>query len=56
MEKINSMISDIAKKDFVSAEVKFNSVMNDKVAFELAKAKETFAQGLFKDKEQTAEE
>jgi hypothetical protein len=56
MEKINAMINDIAKKDFVNAEVKFNSVMNDKVADALANAKETLAQGLFKDKEQTAEE
>lgn len=56
MSKINSMIKDINKKDFVNAEVKFQSVMNDKVADALANAKETFAKNLFNNKEQTAEE
>ena len=50
------MIKDINKKDFVNAEVKFQSVMNDKVADALANAKETFAKNLFNNKEQTAEE
>lgn len=56
MNKINDMIKDINSKDFVNAEVKFQSVMNDKVADALANAKETLAKNLFKDKEQTAEE
>jgi hypothetical protein len=56
MEKINAMIKDINKKDFVNAEVKFQSVMNDKVAHALANAKETFAKNLFNNEEQTAKE
>lgn len=56
MEKINAMINDINNKDFVDAETKFQSVMNDKVADALANAKETLAKNLFNKKEQTAEE
>lgn len=44
------MIKDINKKDFVNAEVKFQSVMNDKVADALATAKETLSKTLFNDK------
>jgi hypothetical protein len=55
--KINSMIGDIAKKDFVNAEVKFQSVMNDKIAYELARAKETLSKSMFNsDTQQNAEE
>ena len=50
MSKINAMINDINSKDYVNAEVKFQSVMNDKVAHELATAKETLAKTLFNDK------
>jgi hypothetical protein len=50
MEKIKSMINDIANKDLVSAETKFQSVMNDKVADALATAKETLSKTLFNDK------
>lgn len=50
MEKINAMINDINSKDYVSAETKFQSVMNDKVAAELAVAKETLSKTLFNDK------
>lgn len=50
MEKINAMIKDINNKDFVSAENKFQSVMNDKVADALANAKETLSKTLFNDK------
>ena len=50
MEKINAMIKDINNKDFVSAENKFQSVMNDKVDDALANAKETLSKTLFNDK------
>mgnify|MGYP005988914185 CR=1 FL=1 len=50
MSKINAMINDIKDKDFVNAEVKFQSVMNDKVADALATAKETLSKTLFNDK------
>lgn len=50
MNKINAMIKDINDKDFVNAEVKFQSVMNDKVADALATAKETLSKTLFNDK------
>lgn len=50
MSKINAMIKDINNKDFVNAEVKFQSVMNDKVADALATAKETLSKTLFNDK------
>jgi len=49
MSKINSMIKDINNKNFVDAETKFQSVMNDKVADELARAKETLSKSLFND-------
>jgi hypothetical protein len=48
-EKINKMIGDIANQDLVNAEVKFQSVMNDKIAVELANAKETLSKSLFND-------
>jgi hypothetical protein len=47
--KINSMIGDIRDKNLVDAEVKFQSVMNDKVAMQLATAKETLSKSLFND-------
>lgn len=50
MKKINSMIKDIASKNFVDAENKFQSVMNDKVADALAQAKERLSKTLFNDK------
>ena len=43
------MIKDINNKNFVDAETKFQSVMNDKVADELARAKETLSKSLFND-------
>ncbi len=49
-DKINAMVGDIANKDLVNAEVKFQSVMNDKVAMQLATAKETLSKSLFNDK------
>lgn len=41
------MIGNIADKDLVNAEVQFQSVMNDKVAAQLAIAKETLAKSMF---------
>ena len=49
-EKINAMIKDINDKNFVDAENKFQSVMNDKVADALAQAKERLSKTLFNDK------
>jgi hypothetical protein len=45
--KITTMIGNIADKDLVNAEVQFQSVMNDKVAAQLAIAKETLAKSMF---------
>jgi hypothetical protein len=50
-DHIKSMIDDIANRDLVSAEVKFQNVMNDKVSDALSAEKERVAKTLFKDNE-----
>lgn len=49
-EKVNAMVKDIADKNLVDAETKFQSVMNDKIASQLASAKETLSKTIFNDK------
>lgn len=51
--QIQSMIDDVANRDLVSAEVKFQNVMNDKVANALSQEKERVAKTLFRDKEES---
>ena len=51
-EKVKSMVKDITNKNLVGAETTFQSVMNDKIADELARAKETMSKSLFNDKGQ----
>ena len=51
-EKTNAMIKDITNKNLVNAETKFQSVMNDKIAAELSRAKETLSKSIFNDKGQ----
>ena len=46
-EKVNAMVKDITDKNLVDAETKFQSVMNDKIADELARAKETLSKTIF---------
>ena len=46
------MVKDITNKNLVGAETTFQSVMNDKIADELARAKETMSKSLFNDKGQ----
>jgi|TARA_R110000803_G_scaffold144651_2_gene210459 hypothetical protein len=51
-EKINAMIKDITNKNLIDAETKYQSVMNDKIAAELGRAKETLSKTIFNDKGQ----
>lgn len=55
-DHIKSMIDDIANTDLVSAEVKFQNVMNDKVSTALSAEKERVAKTLFKDNESQDQE